>query len=85
MNSRVVRAKLFITCDVIIDDALIKNIEEQYYEVSSDEEAGAQVLFAYLNPKLPTVDQLRKDPSVWDGVCEFKDRIKELQLSLDAE
>ncbi|MDT2193129.1 hypothetical protein [Paenibacillus larvae] len=47
MNSRVVRAKLFITCDVIIDDTLIKNIEEQYVDISSDEEAGAQVLFAF--------------------------------------
>ncbi|AQR78088.1 hypothetical protein ABNB59_11230 [Paenibacillus larvae] len=85
MNSRVVRAKLFITCDVIIDDTLIKNIEEQYVDISSDEEAGAQVLFAFLNPKLPTVDQLRKDLGTWDGVCDFKDRFKELQLSLDIE
>ncbi|GFZ93941.1 hypothetical protein GCM10008018_45510 [Paenibacillus marchantiophytorum] len=85
MNSRVVRARLIINCDVMIDDTLIKNIEEQYLEVSSDEEAGARVLFAFLNPKMPTVDQLQAESGSWDGVCDFKKRFKELELTLETD
>ncbi|TVY09067.1 hypothetical protein [Paenibacillus cremeus] len=81
MNSRVVQAKLLITCEVVVDDDLIKNIEDQYTEVKDDEDAAAQALFAFLNPKLPTEDQVIKSSGAWDGVCDFKDRFARLQLT----
>ena len=81
MEKRKVQAQLVITCDVLIDDEIKKKATEQYASVENDEELAKQLLYAYLNPKLPYNDELEKAEGAWDMVCDFKGRFSNIKLS----
>ncbi|MCR8633509.1 hypothetical protein [Paenibacillus radicis (ex Xue et al. 2023)] len=76
-NPRVVQAKLVLTCDVLIDNAVVEAISDQYSAPRSDEDAATQLLYAMINPKM-------QDTSLeghWDGVCSFTGRFKNLNVT----
>jgi hypothetical protein len=78
-NERVVKAKVLVLCDVLIDDEVIDNINEQYAKVQSDKDAANQVLYAMLNPRLPEESELSS--VTWDGVCSFDGRFKNIKIT----
>lgn len=80
INPRYIKAKLVITCDVLIDDQLRNNIAEQYHSVE-DEEVANQTLYAFLYSKMPHESSLNEIDEYWDGVCHFKGRFSNLMLT----
>ncbi|MEK4141820.1 MULTISPECIES: hypothetical protein [Paenibacillus] len=80
---RTVKARLQITCEVVIDDSIIKKINEQYPEVIDDEEAANQLLYALINPRLPENSELKTLNQFWDGVCSLEGRFTNLNVTSD--
>jgi hypothetical protein len=80
-NGRIVKAKLLVLCDVLIDDEVVENINEQYSKVRSDNDAANQILYAMLNPKLPEETDLQSTTGNWDGVCTFNGRFTNIKVT----
>ncbi|WP_068794072.1 hypothetical protein [Brevibacillus laterosporus] len=80
-NSKFIKARLIITCDVLVDDTLKENIAEQYNAVD-DQEAAEQALYAFLYSKIPQENDLINSEGYWDGVCDFKGRFKNIHLGI---
>ncbi|MEK0314585.1 hypothetical protein [Cohnella sp. 56] len=84
MEKRKVQAQLVISCDVLIDEEMKKKATEQYSSAGNDEELAKQLLYAYLNPRLPNNEELVQAEGSWDMVCEFKGRLSNIRLSDEA-
>ncbi|MFB9280101.1 hypothetical protein [Cohnella cellulosilytica] len=81
MEKRKVQAQLIITCDVVIDDDLKRKAVKQYASVKDDESLAKQLLYAYLNPKIPYNKELVEAEGSWDAICEFKGRLSNIKIS----
>lgn len=77
-----VNVVLTISSDVYLDDEIIKNAEEELGGKFNEIEVAQRLLFAFINPKLPDNHSLKEDEGYWDGVCSFKDKIKNISLTL---
>lgn len=78
---KVVNAKIIISADINLNIEIKKKIEEEYGKSLTDVEAAEYFLFAFLNPKVFSLDEEDKNGE-WDGVATFKNRINKLELEL---
>jgi hypothetical protein len=75
MGKKQIKAMLTISCDVLIDDAVKRNIEEVYSTSLSEQEIANKLLYAFLNPKVELFNDLENVDGYWDMVCEFNGRL----------
>ncbi|MBM6617277.1 hypothetical protein [Bacillus suaedaesalsae] len=83
MTERKVQATLTISCDIVIDDTIKKNIEESYSRSLNDKEIANKLLYAFLNPKIDLFNEPDLVDGQWDMVCEFKGRFSDFSLDIE--
>ncbi|HDR4872022.1 TPA: hypothetical protein QCR24_002846 [Bacillus cereus] len=76
------RVRIVIESDVILDKIIKCRIEKEYGREMSDIEAAECLLYAYLNPKIYSLNEEEVMGS-WDMVCEFKGRLKDFSLEVN--
>ncbi|WP_270619785.1 hypothetical protein [Paenibacillus macerans] len=81
-KTTVIQAKLLVTCEVLVDQTVFEGINREYSSVQNHNDAADQLLFAFLNPKLSVFNDPANIEGNWDGVCEFKDKFKNFELTL---
>ncbi|MFZ3590350.1 hypothetical protein ACOI1C_14120 [Bacillus sp. DJP31] len=75
MGERKIQATITISCDVLIDDTIKKNIEEAYSTSLNDKEIADKLLYAFLNPKMVLFNEPENIDGQWDMVGEFNGRL----------
>ncbi|MDG0872491.1 hypothetical protein L5D93_08255 [Paenibacillus thiaminolyticus] len=81
-NQRWVKAKIEISCQVLIDDDILTNISNQYMPLKIDEAANS-ILYSWINPKIPLEYELFSIEGNWDGVCDYKGRFRNMEVKMD--
>ena len=76
---KTIRAKVVVSCDVIVDENVLHNIQKET-TLLNDNDAANQILFAFLNPKIDIYNDEEAVCGQWDNVCEFKDRLKNFEV-----
>jgi hypothetical protein len=79
INEKSLKARVVISSDILLDQQTKSNIEKEYGREMTDIEAAECLLYAFLNPKVLTINE-EKIIGNWDMVCEFRDKIKNLEV-----
>jgi hypothetical protein len=74
-----IKARVVIASDILLDQQTKRNIEKEYGREMTDIEAAECLLYAFLNPKVSTLNE-EKISGNWDMVCEFKNKIKNIEV-----
>lgn len=80
MNN-ILKAKLIISCDVILEEDIINILKKNSDLFISAEDIANQMLYAFLNPKIEAFNE-ESDliNGSWDFVCDFEGRLKNFYL-----
>ncbi|QWH74198.1 hypothetical protein EXW45_23755 [Bacillus wiedmannii] len=78
-NEKKIRVSVLLEGDVILDEAIKTRIEKEYGRAMSDFEAAECLLYAYLNPKICSLNE-EEIIGGWDAVCNFEGRLKDFSL-----
>ncbi|KAB2482769.1 hypothetical protein [Bacillus cereus] len=78
-DAKKIRVSVLLEGDVILDGLIKTRIEREYGREMSDFEAAECLLYAYLNPKVCSLNE-EKIIGGWDNVCDFEGRLKDLSL-----
>ncbi|MGN4584293.1 hypothetical protein [Bacillus cereus group sp. MYBK228-1] len=81
-NEKKLRVRMLIESDVILDEVIKSRIEKEYGREMSNFEAAECLLYAYLNPKVYSLNE-NEISGEWDNVCSFNGRVKNFSLEVN--
>jgi hypothetical protein len=80
MEERKVKATIKVNCNVLISDVIKKLAEEECGKPLTEQETAFRIAYAFLNPKIDSLNEEEFVTGQWDGVCSFNGRLDNFTL-----
>ncbi|UPM56379.1 hypothetical protein [Gottfriedia acidiceleris] len=77
-----IKVRLVVEIDVLLDVTTKMKIEQEYGKEMSDLEAAEFLAYAYLNPKIYSLNE-EEVSGEWDNVCDFNGKLGRVSLETD--
>ncbi|PLS17608.1 hypothetical protein CVD28_11485 [Bacillus sp. M6-12] len=78
-QTKTYKVRLVISGDINLDALTKSLIEEEYGRQMSNQEAAESLFFAFVNPKITSVDPSEIQGG-WDNVCDFAGKIGKMSV-----